>query len=158
MSFRREDTTFILVTLHVLFGDDEDDRVPELQEIADWMRDWAGRSNRFHHNLFVLGDFNIDRQDSPLFDAFASTGLTVPDELIDLPRTIFDDPGDSDDDNFYDQIAWFETGTRALVDLELLSGGNFDFQPFVYTDENLTRGSTSFRISDHFPLWVEFGL
>ena len=107
VSFRRGNATFILVTLHVLFGDAEEERLPELQEIADWMRDWARRSNRFHHNLLTLGDFNIDRAGSPLFDAFTSAGLSVPDQLSNLPRTVFDDPGDPDDDAFYDQIAWF---------------------------------------------------
>ena len=158
VSFRRNDATFILVTLHVEYGDDEDAREPELKEIADWMRDWARRSNRFHHNLLVLGDFNIDREDSPLYQAFTSTGLTVPQELENLPRTIFDDPGDSGDDNYYDQIAWFRTGSGALIDLTLRNGGNFDFQPFVYRNVNLTRDSLSYRMSDHFPLWVEFDL
>ena len=159
VSFQRGGATFILVTLHILFGGSEDERTPELQEIADVFGDWARRSNRFHHNLLCLGDFNIDdRAGSPLFDAFTSTGLTVPDALLNLRRTIFDDPDDPSDDNFYDQIAWFTGGTRALLDLELRSGGNFDFQPFVYTDKNLSRFSMSFRVSDHLPLWVEFGL
>jgi endonuclease/exonuclease/phosphatase family metal-dependent hydrolase len=158
VSFIRQRTTFILVTLHVLFGDREADRLAELNEIADWMRDWAARSNRYHHNLLVLGDFNIDRQGSEGYDAFVSTGLTVPPALIDLPRTIFDDPGDSSDDNFYDQIAWFAAGNRALVDLEARTGGNFDFLPHVYTDVDLSRRSISFRVSDHLPLWVEFGI
>ena len=122
------------------------------------MRDWARTSSRFHHNLLTLGDFNIDRQGSPLFDAFTSSGLTVPDVLMNQPRTVFDDPGDSSDDNFYDQIAWFTTGSGALIDLDLRTGGNFDFQPHVYTDRNLTRTSISFRVSDHFPSWVEFGI
>jgi len=158
VSFQRGDNTFILVTLHVLFGDNAQSRAPELQEIADWMRDWARRSNRFHHNLLVLGDFNIDRQGDPLFEAFTSTGLTVPPQLEGLPRTIFDDPGDPSDDKFYDQIAWFSSGSGALIDLDLRAGGNFDFQPHVYTDTNLTRSSISYRVSDHLPLWVEFGI
>ena len=158
VSFQRGEATFILVTLHVLFGADEQERIPELQEIADWMRDWAQRSNRFHHNLLALGDFNIDHQGSQLFDAFTSTGLTVPQVLVNLPRTVFDDPGDPSDDNFYDQIVWYETGSRALIDLDLRTGGNFDFLPHVYTDTNLSRNSISHRISDHFPLWVEFGV
>jgi exonuclease III len=158
VSFQRGNATFILVTLHVLFGDVADDRLPELQEIADVFRDWARKSNRFHHNLLCLGDFNIDRQGSPLFDAFTSTGLTVPAALEGLPRTIFDDPGESDDDNFYDQIAWFTSGSGRLLDIEPRRGGNFDFQPHVYTDMNLTRASVSFRLSDHLPLWFEFGI
>ncbi len=158
VSFRRGESTFILVTLHIIFGDAPADRIEELNEIADIFGDWARRSNRWHHNLLCLGDFNIDRQGSTLFDAFTRTGLVVPDVLMNLPRTIFDDPGDNAVDNFYDQIAWFTTGSSALIDLELRTGGNFDFQPHVYTDENLTRTSVSFRLSDHLPLWVEFEL
>lgn len=157
-SFQRENATFILVTLHVLFGDVAADRIPELQEIADWMSDWARRTNRFHHNLLTLGDFNIDRAGSPLHDAFVSTGLVIPAFLEDLPRTIFDDPGDSSDDNYYDQIAWFTRDSGALIDLHPRTGGNFDFLPHVYTNTSLTRNSISFRVSDHYPLWVEFGL
>ncbi len=157
VSFQRGEATFILVTLHILFGGSKKKRIPELAEIANVFKLWARRSNRFHHNLLCLGDFNIDdRKDSPLLDAFTSTGLTIPDVLLNLPRTIFDDPGDSSDDNFFDQIAWFATGSGALLDLELRSGGNFDFQPFVYTDTDLSRLSMSFRVSDHLPLWVEF--
>ena len=158
VSFQRGEATFILVTLHILFGDAEEDRIPELREIVDIFRDWARRSNRFHHNLLCLGDFNIDREGSPLFDAFTATGLTIPDELRNLPRTVFDDADDPSDDNFYDQIAWFRSGAGALLNLTVSTGGNFDFQPFVYTNTNLSRTSISHRISDHFPLWLEFAL
>jgi endonuclease/exonuclease/phosphatase family metal-dependent hydrolase len=158
VSFVRGSTTFILVTLHVLFGDREEDRLAELQQIAEWMQDWAKQSNRFHHNLLVLGDFNIDRHGSDGYEAFVSTGLTVPEPLINLPRTIFDDPGEFDDDKFYDQIAWFVSGENSLIDLKLLDGGNLDFLPYVYRDTALSRFSVSFRVSDHLPLWVEFGV
>ena len=157
-SFQRGDATFILVTLHVLYGGDEEDRLPELRGVADWMADWARRSNRFRHNLLTLGDFNIDREGSPGHDAFTSTGLTVPDVLVNRPRTIFDDPDDPDDGKFYDQIAWFTTGRRALIDMDLRRGGHFDFMPHVYSGLNLSRTSISFRVSDHYPLWVEFGI
>ena len=158
VSFQRGKTTFILVTLHVIFGDREADRLGELNAIAEWMHDWAEQANRFHHNLLVLGDFNIDRQGSDGYEAFTSTGLTVPDVLINQPRTIFDDPDDPDDDKFYDQIAWFKTGNRALIDMTVRTGGHFNFMPHVYTDIDLSRLSISFRVSDHFPLWVEFAL
>lgn len=158
VSFVRNNATFIMVTLHVLFGKEEKERLPELLEIADWMRDWARRSNRFHHNLLALGDFNIDRQGSSGFDAFTSTGLTVPDVLFNLPRTIFDKPGVSNDDNFFDQIAWFTTPKEALIDMTVRDGGNFDFMPHVYRELNLSRSEISYRISDHLPLWVEFGI
>ena len=158
VSFVRKNTTFIMVTLHVLFGKKEKQRLPELLEIADWMRDWARRSNSFHHNLLALGDFNLDRQGSSGYEAFTSTGLTVPDVLLNLPRTIFDEPGDSSDDNFFDQIVWFTTPKEALIDMTARTGGNFDFLPHVYRELNLTRSEISYRISDHLPLWVEFAI
>jgi endonuclease/exonuclease/phosphatase family metal-dependent hydrolase len=156
VSFQRGAATFILVTLHVLYGDREGDRLPELQGIADWMAAWALRSNRFHHNLIVLGDFNIDRAGSAGYEAFTAQGLTVPEVLMNQRRTVFDDLDDPDDDAFYDQIAWFTRGRRALLDMTLRAGGSFDFMPHVYTDQGLSRNSISYRVSDHYPLWVEF--
>jgi hypothetical protein len=44
------------------YGDSSTERILELKGIARWMADWAKRSNRWHHNLLALGDFNIDRQ------------------------------------------------------------------------------------------------
>ena len=75
--------------LHVLYGDASADRVPELKAIAEWMADWARDINAYDHNLIALGDFNIDRSGDALYEAFTSTGLTVPGDLLNLPRTIF---------------------------------------------------------------------
>ena len=157
VSFRRKDATFILVTLHVDYGDSSKDQIPELRGIARWMADWAKRSNKWHHNLLSLGDFNIDRQGDAAWNAFTSTGLTVPDDLNAVPRSIFADPGKPNLDKFYDQVAWFtaKSGVIALS-MEYAGGGSFDFLPYVYSGTGLTKSSISHRISDHYPLWVEF--
>ncbi|MFV0276774.1 MAG: endonuclease/exonuclease/phosphatase family protein, partial [Parahaliea sp.] len=112
VSFKAGEQTFILVTLHVEFGNSSADRIDELRNIARWMREWADRSNRWHQSLLTLGDFNIDRRGDDLWQAFTSTGLTVPDDLHRVPRTLFSDPANPDLDKFYDQIAWFETGSK----------------------------------------------
>lgn len=70
VSFRAGETTFILVTLHIDYGDDASGRVPELKAIARWMAEWAEQANSWHHNLLTLGDFNIDRHGSDLWQAF----------------------------------------------------------------------------------------
>jgi endonuclease/exonuclease/phosphatase family metal-dependent hydrolase len=150
--------TFILLTAHIEFGDASADRIPELAGIAHWMASWAAQTNRWHHNLLVLGDFNVDRRGSPLWQAFTSTGLTVPGALHSVPRTVFSDPAAADTDKFYDQIAWFEGARHALIDLTLEKAGGFDFLPFFYRDTNFSKTSISWRISDHYPLWVTFGL
>lgn len=152
-SFRGAGDTFILVTLHVLYGQSPAHRVGELRAIARWMADWAGNANAFHHNVIALGDFNIDRRDDPLYEAFTSTGLTVPDALHAVPRTIFD----SSRDRYYDQIAWFADDGGHVPRLSLRptgAAGSFDFTDFVHRD--LPRQQMSWRVSDHLPLWVEF--
>jgi len=94
VSFFSGGKTFILVTLHVIYGQPKE-RVPELKAIADWLAEWAKEINEynFNHNLIALGDFNIDRDKDELYNAFISTGLDVPEDLRGLPRTIFKTPG-----------------------------------------------------------------
>ena len=155
VSFLAGDQTFVLVTLHVNYGASAADRVGELAAIATWLRNWAEREDDYGHNLICLGDFNIDRDNDPLFQAFTSTGLRPARDHKRLPRTLFSKPNRPDLDSFYDQVAWFETvNGRPYLTLNYRKGGNFDFRNLVMA--NLTLQQLSFRLSDHFPLWVEF--
>ena len=158
VSFRAGKTTFILVTLHVDYGDAAAERVPELKALARWMADWAKRSTKWHHNLLTLGDFNIDREHDDLWKAFTSTGLTVPEDMRHIPRTIFADADSPTTDKYYDQIAWFTSGKRKTLDMDYIRGGYIDFLPHVYRGAGLTKSSISYRLSDHYPLWAEFAL
>jgi len=161
--FVRDGVDFILTTVHVVWGDKPGDRLPEVTAFARWMRDWADRKGEWNRNLFVLGDFNLDRLGDPLYDAFVSTGLWPPTVLNDVPRTIFDN--DKDRHN-YDQIAWFDHIARTAGDVTTRSllenltftgrGGNVDFLPHVFP--GLTKTQVSWRVSDHYPLWVEFDM
>jgi endonuclease/exonuclease/phosphatase family metal-dependent hydrolase len=154
VSFASAGQTFILVTLHVIYGRRADDRTGELAAIADWMRDWADRTTDYSQNLIALGDFNIDRHGDPNYEAFVSRGLRPPPELEGLPRTL---PTASGEGNFYDQIAWFHEGRRSKLTLRYTGrAGNFHFDEHVLRD--LDRRGLSFRISDHYPLWAEFGM
>lgn len=151
VSFQAGHDTFILVTLHVLFGAGPADRIPELNGIARWMADWARREKSWGHNFIALGDFNVDRKGDEAWEAFTSTGLRAPDELNDAPRTIFA----SGQGKFYDQIAWF-TGEQNVPELALNYTGRAGFFDFVeaFPDEDLV--ALSWRLSDHYPLWTEF--
>jgi len=158
VSFRSATKTFILVTLHVLYGERAEQRVPELKAIAQWLANWARDVNGWDHNLIVLGDFNIDRRGDALHDAFVSTGLDIPADLQEAPRTIFGDPERPHLNKFYDQIAWF-TGRNNLPALSLRysRGGFFDFtKAALLGSRELTRVELSWRVSDHYPLWTEF--
>jgi endonuclease/exonuclease/phosphatase family metal-dependent hydrolase len=158
VSFYAGGRTFILVTVHVVFGDDADtvERKKEINVISDWLADWAAdlaKKGR-EHNLIALGDFNINSTDGPLYDALTARGLRTPDKLDDVDRTIFA----SSKNRRYDQIAWFtkHQGKVPYLSLEYNDAGNFEFQRHCLRDLGLTDLELSWRISDHLPLWVEF--
>jgi endonuclease/exonuclease/phosphatase family metal-dependent hydrolase len=157
VSFLSAGKTFILVTLHILYGKNEQERLPEVQAIADWLADWARDINGWDHNLIALGDFNIDRRDDLLYQAFTSTGLFTPDDLNKVPRTIFDDPQKPDKFTFYDQIAWFMGANNVpALSMKYNRGGTFDFVKVALKSLGLPRDQLSWRMSDHYPLWAEF--
>jgi exonuclease III len=150
----KKPVSFVLVTLHVIYGDDPFYRIPELTEIAEWMADWAKSEYAWDSNLIALGDFNIDRKGDDLWKAFTSTGLEVPSDLDRVPRTIFSDSGT---DHFYDQIAWFKgNGDVPSLSIRYGRGGGFEFTKSLYKNSGLSDTQISWKISDHYPLWVEF--
>jgi hypothetical protein len=147
------------VTLHVKYGDEPADRTTELRGIARWMREWAERTNAWPQDLIALGDFNIDRRDDPLLEAFTSTGPTVPPDLADVPRSVFAEPGEATTDKYYDQIAWFaEIDGAGGLSMDYRRGGFVNFLPYVYTHTDLTKEEICRLISDHYPLWAEFAI
>ena len=158
VSFRTRDTTFILVTTHIDYGDEDKERLPELRGIARWMQSWAARERRWHHNLIALGDFNLERVGNKLYEAFVETGLEVPFVLQSHPRTIYARASEPEKASYHDQIAWFSKGNAALIGLELVNGGIVEIWGRLLRDLGLTKGQFAFRISDHHPLWVEFRL
>jgi endonuclease/exonuclease/phosphatase family metal-dependent hydrolase len=151
VSFEAGSERFALLTVHIRFGAQAEERLPEIQALArfaaEQIRARARTRGAEEFNLILLGDFNIDQRslDNPLFQAFVSTGLVVPEALRDVRTTFNTNP------KHYDQIAWF------MGDLDLLSekrAGVVDFTGCVFKE--LTPEQMTFRMSDHFPLWVEF--
>ncbi len=156
VSFRAGGDTFVLVTLHVDYGASSAGRIPELAGIAEWLDTWANQLNAYGQNFIALGDFNIDRHADDLWNAFTSTGLTVPAQLHAIRRSIFASESDPQREKYYDQIAWFETGSRRKLTMDYVTGGGVDFVPHLYTEIGMSRLSMQHRLSDHYPLWVEF--
>jgi endonuclease/exonuclease/phosphatase family metal-dependent hydrolase len=150
--FRAGGQRFALLTAHIDYGEVDADRLAELQALASYtaveIRDRARTVEAEESNLIVLGDFNIDKRgDNPLFQAFISTGLFVPPQLWGLKSTFATDP------KYYDQIAWFQG------DLNLAFTGRAGVVDFVgAVFKEMTARSMSYRVSDHFPLWVEFAI
>src|SRR5919199_1276280 len=61
VAFQSHRCTFILTTVHIVWGHSPKERTPEIEAIADWLDDWSKRIDTRGHDLLVLGDFNIDR-------------------------------------------------------------------------------------------------
>lgn len=155
VSFKSGARTFILVTLHIIYGDSSKDRINELKGIAKWLSEWAGNINAYHHNLITLGDFNIDARGDLLSQTFLSEGLFIPDALQtpEVTRSIFNKT------KYYDQIAWFEDSDDVpKMTLEFVNAGNYDFVETALKNRGLTKSGLSWRLSDHYPLWAEFKL
>jgi exonuclease III len=156
VSFTTGAQAFTLVSLHIKYGrsDEPELRTPELAGFARWMRDHADDEDEFNRNLIALGDFNIDRQGDPNWEAFViENGLSPPDKLLDLPRTV----GDTESEHsFYDQIAWFNDGQRSALTLDFIDAGTFIWDRHLLAGLPARRKEA--RISDHYPLWAEFGM
>jgi endonuclease/exonuclease/phosphatase family metal-dependent hydrolase len=156
VSFQAGGEAFTLVSLHILYGtqDEPEARTPELSGFAGWMRDHADDEDEFNRNLIALGDFNIDRHGDANWNAFVvENGLSPPDKLLNLPRTVGDTP---ETHSFYDQIAWFNDGQTSALTLEYEDAGTFLWDKYLLTDVAARRKEA--RISDHYPLWAEFGV
>lgn len=148
VSFRAGREEFILITLHILWGKSVEMRESELRAIADWTANWLSKT-RFHRDLLVLGDFNIERRGDPRFEAFTSRGLNVPNAI----RGVSTNLATGKKAKHYDQIAWF----MDELQMEYTGhGGTINFADAVF--QGLNKRSMSYRVSDHLPLWVEFSL
>lgn len=154
VSFKSESSTFILLTLHIKYGQSSDDRISELRAIAKWIKEWATNLNAFDQNLIALGDFNIDARGDLLEQTFLSEGLYIPPSLSDkkITRSIFDE------EKYYDQIAWFKNGGKDHLSMTFSDGGNFDFVPILWDADSETKLQFSYMLSDHYPLWAAFRL
>jgi len=150
VGFQAGGERFALLTVHIRYGSGERDRLPEIRNLAAYaateLRDRAHAAGAEESNLILLGDFNIDkRENDPLFDALLEAGLWVPDGIRSTVTTY------GTQARHYDQIAWFRDDITLRTDGR---AGVVDFSNAVYPE--LTRQQMSYRVSDHFPLWVEF--
>ncbi len=150
VSFRAGETAFILVTVHIRYGSgDPNERIPELEAFADWMARWNEQDTRYHEDLIVLGDFNIDRRGDPRFESFTSRGLNVPPPLRDVSTNL----ATGGKAKHYDQIGWFMGRLRMEFTGQ---AGVVNFAGAVFKE--LPLRSMSYRVSDHLPLWAEFSI
>lgn len=154
VSFKSENHTFILLTLHIKYGKGASDRIPELRMIAKWIKNWATSLSAYDQDLIALGDFNIDERGDLLENTFISEGLFIPPALAkaEISRSIFNK------DKYYDQIAWFRKNGKDKLSMKFSDGGNYDFVPLLWDEATSSKLQFSYMLSDHYPLWAAFNI
>jgi len=126
----------------------------EIRQIAQWVDEWVQEPHVWDTDILTLGDFNADRATNPAYDPLTQL-LNVPTEMELFPRTVYNEGKDK----HYDMITW-PVGAGGGVDgpsagmVYTHTAGYFDFQPHVL--RNMSNTSLSWRVSDHYPLWVVF--
>lgn len=152
-SFKAGSFDFVVLSTHIRWGDNEAERLPEIQGLAEWVRQKAdflrkGRASWDEKDIFVLGDFNIPSRKSELFQAITSTGLQLPTALLR------DEFGSNLERNKrYDQILHLPQYPETFAN----KGGVLDFYAGDHTPlfPTLTKDKFTYQMSDHLPLWIQ---
>ncbi len=172
-------STFMLCTVHIMFGEDKADdprRAEEIQQIAEFLVRRFEEANSWSGNIILLGDFNIFSPEDITMRKISEAGFQVPKELQCLPPT-----NTGKKKRYYDQVAFLPKRRK----LEPTGrAGVFDFFKVVYTDGDealyidqmgqgylvTSKGKKrsaaqrsgyyrtywrTYQMSDHLPMWVE---
>ncbi|SDP39959.1 Endonuclease/Exonuclease/phosphatase family protein [Ralstonia sp. 25mfcol4.1] len=165
-----------LATVHIYYGTGKPDDARRLAEITAFSQTVAKAAGKLSAapqpapgvkadpgNLILLGDFNIFNRRDVTMEAITRAGFVVPEPLQSVPGS------NVDKNRHYDQIAYFRRLSRMAPTGR---AGVFDVYEHVYrladadayASERRTRPGRSFkdwrtyRISDHLPMWIEFGI
>ncbi len=148
-SFRAGSFDFILVAAHIRWGKSDAGRVPELRLLAEWIAARCKEQHLGDKDLIVLGDFNIPKEESPLFEAVTSKGLRVAPALLGQPGS------NLARDKRYDQILHDPRFTKSFSG----HGGVLDFycgdHRALFPRAPLTKREFTYELSDHLPLWAQ---
>lgn len=177
--FQANWASFMLCTVHILYGDSSPDdprRVAEIEHIAQFLRKRTDEKNAWSQNLILLGDFNIFGHDDLTMTKLKEAGFTIP-EGIDGPQKL--PASNVSRSKYYDQIM-FRVRDRRFGTIG--ASGAFDYFESVFRDEDeliympymgesyhvTSKGSPrkdkslyyktywrTHQMSDHLPLWVE---
>lgn len=152
-SFAAGNFDFVLLSAHIRWGKKESDRVGPLRELAIWVDRRCRQKDAVDQDIFVMGDFNIPKIKSELYEALTSKGLRMPDGLLNISEK--EATTNLAREMRYDQIlhcprlnASF-TGEAGVLDYY-----KGDWSK-LFPDTTGTKKSYTYQLSDHLPLWVQ---
>ncbi|MET0393503.1 MAG: endonuclease/exonuclease/phosphatase family protein, partial [Chitinophagaceae bacterium] len=159
---------FDICTAHIYYGKDVKTsaeykrRVKEIEDIVGFFKKYyvdKGEAN----NIFILGDFNIENDQSPTYKAATSSAFSIPDAILKDKL-----PGSNvAQDKIYDQILYY----NKYRDITFKKAGIYNFFDTVFDKldgyeariekhykkitPKVFRDFKTYQMSDHLPLWVE---
>eukprot|EP00040_Diaphanoeca_grandis_P021070 m.112170 g.112170 ORF g.112170 m.112170 type:complete len:441 (-) comp28174_c0_seq1:62-1384(-) len=141
---------FVIATVHVVFGQNKDDRVKETAVLARMLKN-IERAVAPEHDILLVGDFNLPPADCP----FANNGYTP---LIRQPNTttIYR----SLYDNIWISKALHTSFTRMRGDSGVMHIDHEYFPetrlPYKSIQSKNARKECNKSLSDHRPIWASF--
>lgn len=152
-SFSAGNFDFILLTVHIRWGNKLSERKRALELLAKWIDKKRKDTYSVDKDILVMGDFNIPKLDDDLFQAITSKGLRIPDSIRGL-----DHGSNLAKNKRYDQIFYYPKYTKSFTN----HGGILDFHTGeidkLYPKDTPDFNSYTFEMSDHLPLWVQLNL
>jgi endonuclease/exonuclease/phosphatase family metal-dependent hydrolase len=184
-AFRSGSYEFQICTAHIIFGASSTRQVAvRLEEVQKLGKHLSKRSTFEKSDLFLLGDFQMEKPESPILDALRESGIEIPDEVL-LPTNIRKD-------RYYDLIGYASPEQRPFpLGMSKPRTGTYDLFEHVLRDEDyeqyikmsaFKKFSRTYKsvpgegqdeervmqrrfwfwkthmISDHLPLWVELDI
>jgi len=182
-SFQSGWQKFDICTVHIYFGQDYgdklDQRVQEIESVAEFFGEHANLRIRDGRALILLGDFNVVSPEHKTMQALEAAGFRVPNTLRRKTNIL--------GTKYYDQIA-FKTDDHILEYIERdaedprdSNAGSYDFFRVIYrrshheqyhaqmSEDDVTAAQAekydgdleaffgdwrTYQISDHKPLWA----
>lgn len=148
-SFRAGSFDFVLLSVHVLWGKEKQDRVKELRQLANWVEEYRRSKFSIDKDILVMGDFNMPKFKDKFYEAITSRKLRIPPALLEIK-------GGSNLDRKarYDQMFHYpkHSGSAFTPD-----GGVVDFYQKDHKAlfPRLTKRQFTYQLSDHLPLWIK---
>ncbi len=174
---------FVLVTVHLIYGEstaDSPDRIREAAILSDFLAARADEQTAWSHTMVLLGDFNIFKPDNETFQVIARN-FFIPKEIQSLPSNV-------PQNKHYDQMAfrspylneyraYLEGGGRVNAGVfnffkhVFREGDEAEYAPYMgdaykQTSKGTPRSAKSssgyyttywrtHQMSDHLPMWIE---
>lgn len=152
-SFSAGNFDFMLLAVHIRWGDGVSGRMPEVEGLARWMEARAGEEGVFDRDIIAVGDFNIPSKGSSLYKALARRGWKMPGKILQATKGT-----NLEREKLYDQILYNSRFTSLADpvggDLDFYKG---DFSPLFPANffPGKSKDDLTYELSDHLPLWIQ---